>query len=171
MFIAPNARFLDEENQSRPKGHRLQPDLSRRQLGSSTALWTLSALALAACGGGGGGGGGGGTPPVMTDPTPTGTTHVIGEGGTGATDISFDQDAGDKLTFEEAPTGGAVWVEAVSETEFNLYVEVGSGQSLSDPIATITSPTGILPSDFSDTNIMVNNISIRHIVRKIIPDP
>ena len=54
MFIAPNVRFLDEENQSRPKGHMLQPDLSRRQLESSTALWTLSALALAACGGGGG---------------------------------------------------------------------------------------------------------------------
>ena len=29
----------------------------RRHLESSTALWTLSALALAACGGGGGGGG------------------------------------------------------------------------------------------------------------------
>ena len=69
MFIAPNARFLDEENQSRPKGHRLQPDLSRRQLESSTALWTLSALALAACGGGGGGGG-----PAVNDPTSPGGT-------------------------------------------------------------------------------------------------
>ena len=72
MFIAPNARFLDEENQSRPKGHRLQPDLSRRQLESSTALWTLSALALAACGGGGGGGGG----PVVNDPGNTGTDPI-----------------------------------------------------------------------------------------------
>ena len=71
MFIAPNARFLDEENQSRPKGHRLQPDLSRRQLESSTALWTLSALALAACGGGGGGGG-----PAVNDPTPPGGTDT-----------------------------------------------------------------------------------------------
>ena len=72
MFIAPNVRFLDEENQSRPKGHMLQPDLSRRQLESSTALWTLSALALAACGGGGGGGGG----PVSTDPTTPGGTDT-----------------------------------------------------------------------------------------------
>ena len=71
MFIAPNACFLDEENQSRSKGHRLQPDLSRRQLESSTALWTLSALALAACGGGGGGGG-----PVSTDPTTPGGTET-----------------------------------------------------------------------------------------------
>ena len=76
----------------------------RRHLESSTALWTLSALALAACGGGGGGGDGG-TPPDVSNTGKMGETGDKGEtGDTGDTgDMGDTGDTGD--TSDTGDTG------------------------------------------------------------------
>ena len=80
----------------------------RRHLESSTALWTLSALALAACGGGGGGGGPTTSNDVsdlsITDPTDPNPTEPDNGGGT--TDPTDPDNDGGSTDPTEPDTGG-----------------------------------------------------------------
>ena len=113
-----------------------------RHLESSTALWTLSALALAACGGGGGGGG-----PTVTDPaTAAGDDDTSPEsfladtdaniltGGAGVETFDGSADEVDVAHYKDSPSGVTI---NLSATDTGGYATASGGNAEGDRLKNI----------------------------------
>lgn len=136
-------RVLDQENEAKNAPKRSHTKKTSDQTG---LLWTLSALALAACGGGGGGGG-----PVVTGPanTPSGANIP-------------DSNQGNLSSLSGAPIGrissdGAFLTDTNSDEngEFSLASPV-----IADALAQDGFLTSLLVMVFSATVIMMTELII-----------